>query len=387
MKNVLIIVLLFTITPNVLSMEKRKGDDQEQGGAKRPRMQEVPAPRVTGFADLPADVRGIILNLLVNAPGRTNSARLQAAAETIRNFMTLNRSMRGYLDNEAINGYLIQQLAQRYTGGNLVEAAVALRTAAGGRWLATQIQQMPAGEQKNKMVTIAGLLLYQAAGDGDLGSASFLLRFLPTIVNYAANGNSALIHATDNGHTAVVERLLAVPGINVNFQTAQTDTALMVASKKGHTAIVERLLAVPGINVNYQNQLGGTALSGASHNGHTAIVERLLAAHGINVNLQNAQGATALMFAAQDGHTAIVERLLAVPGINVNLQNAQGFTVLMYAAYNGHTAIVERLLAVPGINVNWRANNRSTALKVALGSKSPNKDAIIKLLKDHGAVE
>jgi ankyrin repeat protein len=71
----------------------------------------------------------------------------------------------------------------------------------------------------------------------------------------------------------------------------------------------------------------------------------------------------------------------------VNLQNAQGFTVLMYAAYNGHTAIVERLLAVPGINVNWRANNRSTALKVALGSKSPNKDAIIKLLKDHGAVE
>jgi ankyrin repeat protein len=144
----------------------------------------------------------------------------------------------------------------------------------------------------------------------------------------------------------------------------------------------------PPIDVNLQNRSDETALTLAAEHGHAAIVARLLAMPGINANVVDSEGFTALMIASYKGHATTVEHLLTFPEIvEVNLQDEEGFTALMMAVQEGHIAIVARLLAVPGINVNLRNDFEKTALGIAQASDKRHKEATIKLLKDHGAVE
>jgi len=271
-KTLCILLLIGTIS----AQEKRKEpEEQEQGQAKRPRMQEVPVSERSAFEQIPADVKNIILNLLVTAEGTTNIDKLQAAARNIRNFMTLNKSFKArYLDNEAVNGYLIQQLAQRYTHGDLVGAALALHTPAGGRWLSQQI-----AEGRGRWNNLAVELLYNAARVGDLGTLSFLLNVVSDRDNRSKT--AALIFAAENGHTAIVEKLLAVLGIEALHYGALFK-ALMLAAQNGHTAIVKRLLEVPYyINVNFRG-FGKTALESAleSTSPNKEIIIKLLRDHG-----------------------------------------------------------------------------------------------------------
>ncbi len=68
------------------------------------------------------------------------------------------------------------------------------------------------------------------------------------------------------------ERLLAVPGIDVNKAMNNGATPLYIVSQNGHLPIVERLLAVPGIDVNKAMNNGATPLFVASQNGHIPIL-------------------------------------------------------------------------------------------------------------------
>ena len=213
-----------------------------------------------------------------------------------------------------------------------------------------------------------------------------------------------LINAARDGHTAIVERLLAAEGIDVNGVDEEGDTALILAADQGHTDIVELLLAVPGIDVNANP--GETALIVAASEGHTDIAELLLAVPGINVNAEDDEGATALTWAAEYS-AAIVELLLDHPDIDVSdaafiraaeygrmaiiryrmLHDHPGIDVsneaLIHAARNGNTAIVELLLAVPGIDLNALDNEYGwTALT---GAASDGNTAIVELLLAAGA--
>jgi len=154
------------------------------------------------------------------------------------------------------------------------------------------------------------------------------------------------------------------------YQMEQADTApygmpLVWACQGGHTAVVERLVARPDIEVNTQNNDGWTALLKASAWGHKNVVERLLARPDIEVNTQGIDGHTALMRASLNGQKDVVERLLARPDIEVNTQGNDGHTALMRASANGHKDVVERLLARPDIEVNTQDNDGWTALRLA----------------------
>ncbi len=114
MKNVYPILCLLFIGASSCAMEKRKEPECARACevSKKVRLQPALAEK-SAFEKLPADVQGIFLNLLVTAPGQTDAQMLDIAAQNIRNFMTLNKSFLKYLTDERINGYLIQQLAQR----------------------------------------------------------------------------------------------------------------------------------------------------------------------------------------------------------------------------------------------------------------------------------
>src|SRR3989339_521673 len=111
-----------------------------------------------------------------------------------------------------------------------------------------------------------------------------------------------------------------------NSQTTDKGTtALYVAAQNGHTQIVELLLAA-GANVNSpRTDNGMTPLLIAAQNGHAQIMQLLLAA-GANVDIQRTDsGTTPLFIAAQLGHTQIV-RLLLAAGADITLRDNSGRT-------------------------------------------------------------
>ena len=119
------------------------------------------------------------------------------------------------------------------------------------------------------------------------------------------------------------------------------NTALIMASQEGHTEIVAMLLE-KGANVNAKTKDGRRALFLASANGHAEIVAMLLAA-GADVNAKDNDGWTALIVASWYGHTETVAILLQ-NGADVNAKrNYDGFTALILASKKGHTDIVKLL--------------------------------------------
>ena len=299
--------------------------------------------------ELPPEIKIIIIKALESVPGSTEEAQLFIAANNIRNLMMTNTVFQPFLEDSNFAEIIIKELAERYAGNDLVEAAVALATDAAGRWLSTQFENPLVKED-------AALKLYLACRHGQSGIVKFLLKYIPSkylseMVNGDINGKGPLFAAVFSGNLQVIDQLLAIPGIDVNKATLAGNIPLIVAAGYGPTAIVERLLAAPGIDVNRANKNGDTALMLASVR-----------------------------------YPAMVAQLLAAPGINLTLHN-QGMRALQAAIWNDHPMIVKQLLEVPGIDINQKGSEGHTLLWYAQQSTKPNKDAIIKLLKDMGATE
>lgn len=81
----------------------------------------------------------------------------------------------------------------------------------------------------------------------------------------------------------------------------------------------------------------------------------------------------------------VVKKLLEL-GADINGVDKEGVTILMYAIKNAHFNIVSFLLDQPSININACDNNGHNALSfVELLPESPERDVLVKRLKDMGA--
>ena len=152
-------------------------------------------------------------------------------------------------------------------------------------------------------------------------------------------------------YVEVAKALVAVPAIHVNAVDRRGVTPLMLAVDKCfmhfrifnlpnrsdpfspehrrlsavYLPVVEKLCAVPGIDVNLQDKIfGNTALITAAGNGSVDMLRAMLKAGVQNINLQNFDGNTALMAGAAAGCIETVHLLLSVQGIDVNVQNKDG---------------------------------------------------------------
>ena len=153
-------------------------------------------------------------------------------------------------------------------------------------------------------------------------------------------GNSALDHATQNGHEPIVQILepLIYKQIVRSEKLQEGDQELFIKSAENNRLPWVKLLINKGINVNFQNGLGSTSLIMASTNGHLDMV-KLLVANGGNLNLKNQGGETPLMKASEHGHLDIV-KLLVDKGAKVDFQDAEEKTALDRATQNRHEDIV-----------------------------------------------
>jgi ankyrin repeat protein len=76
-----------------------------------------------------------------------------------------------------------------------------------------------------------------------------------------------LLQAVDRNDPDKVSEALD-DGANINTLGAFGNTALLIASKNGYTEVVERLLSDKGVNRNVMNRYGDTAFGWAKYNEH-----------------------------------------------------------------------------------------------------------------------
>ena len=192
-----------------------------------------------------------------------------------------------------------------------------------------------------------------------------------------------LLQSCRDGSVAMVQQLLTQhPDLGAQIDSLTDDdggnTALIIASESGHSGIVKVLLQC-GANVDRKNSSGWTALMKASEKGDSKLeIIDLLLRHGAQVDLQSDEGYTALMLAARHGQTKLATKLVRECGAIVDLKQTDWYpsrTALMEASESGCVDIVKVLLEHGADGLGW-------ALAIAILNKHND---IIELLLKHGA--
>lgn len=160
-------------------------------------------------------------------------------------------------------------------------------------------------------------------------------------------GQCALVHAARNGFLNVVGYLLACDWVVKNSEdvelTEAAQQALIAASSQGHTEIVEYLLDMAEVNVDKPDNLTGeTALTIAATNGCHGVCTALIN-RGANISVTNRKEMSPLLLSVKEGHWAIAEKLIQN---HAALEQCDGVgrTPLMLAASEGHVGLIELLL-------------------------------------------
>jgi ankyrin repeat protein len=135
---------------------------------------------------------------------------------------------------------------------------------------------------------------------------------------------------------------------DVNARDKFGETPLLAAVRDGELAVVERLLAVPGVDVNARDGIGRTALSIAAFHGASEITSRLLAREDVTPNLVDRDRQTPLHWAVMGGHEPALAALLADPRANPGIRNSAGMTALDLALERHDAALVAPLEARVG---------------------------------------
>ena len=367
-----------------------------------------------------ADLKKILF-ALSNARGAIKEARLSNASSTIAQLAATNEEFVQLLNgphSQDVLTFLITELANNYTNGDQAKAAIflglALPTANVSQWLVRFIQDDPKNEKREDVIANFNRAIIK----GDYNIVDFLLTnilFLNTEV-FWDNQNIPLLLASQNNRTQIVNKLLAIPLFtdHINARDTTGKSALHQAAYEGSIDIVKKLLDT-GANVNLGDEFGSTPLFSAIEGGHLDIVKLIIKA-GANLNVQEQENlSTPLIFALFFNRQNIAKELIDA-GANVNVATEDSMTVLMYAAQSNFFNIV-KLLLDKGATINAQDVEGNTALHLAARSGSlesvkvlldaradlsirnhdgrtaltsaqnQNKEAIIKLLRDKGAIE
>lgn len=344
------------------------------------------------FEKLPNELKQQVIQYLVTSPGFLEKTQLEEASNNIRSLKNSCNTYRAIIDT--ITPSLINELAARYTNGNKISAAIALRTKTSGQWLVANYT----AQNKSKVVDSFS----DAIRNGKTKTVRFLLHFLRLLlsVKIYENGttHSPLSLAAASEYSEVL-KLLLKEGAKVNDFSAKNP--LISAIEHVSVNNVATLLAVRGIKINtpINNPLLFAVAESCRQlyripplaqkirdNSHI-IVQKLLEA-GADINFQDALGQTALMEAVS-ANLDVLKTLLAAKNIELNLQDINGNTALIKAVRAGYIGIIEPLLKA-GASPNVCNKEGKSALDYATDRDdwlwtADHKPKIIELLKQYGA--
>ena len=188
---------------------------------------------------------------------------------------------------------------------------------------------------------------------------------------FGRHGYTRLMVACEKGQYSEVERMLAVPGIDVNLRCKTMNlSAMYAAACHNYYNIVRLLLAVPSINVNLPGGDGSTVMHVAAERGHLQVMTDLLlrATDTIDINhMRHKDGATPMMIACQNGRYYVVECLLHFK-VDLTLTSYDGTTAFFSACHSGNAKLVKLLLNY----MKWRVNNNRGGEKGKIDETSLN---------------
>jgi ankyrin repeat protein len=193
--------------------------------------------------------------------------------------------------------------------------------------------------------------------------------------------------AAEEGHSAIVQLLLAMANIEPNLKDGIVYyTPLMYACWKGHVSIVQQLLARTDVDLNTQRDFYGSPLIVACLGSHVEIINLLLAKDSIDINL--GRKTTPFIAAARMGLVEVVESLLARANFNPNIVTTgpgdyEGDYALGDAAHRGDVNVMKLLLDRPDVDPNFAGRPGGTP-PLILGSRFPD---VVKLLLDQQGID
>ena len=199
-------------------------------------------------------------------------------------------------------------------------------------------------------------ILWKSEVGGDESIIELILELRPDVDAKKDKWPSvALISAVEKGVSIdIIERLLTIPGIDVDIRNYLERTPLMIAAGQGMHEIVASLLDKDA-DLNREDRFGNTplisALLGAKKKDMPdqnlqKTVELLVNQEGTKVNASNTYGMNALTLATEElEDMSIVKILLEHPDIEIDENNNEfKKTPLMKAATGAHYELIALLL-------------------------------------------
>ncbi|KAL3429694.1 ankyrin repeat-containing domain protein [Aspergillus tetrazonus] len=210
------------------------------------------------------------------------------------------------------------------------------------------------------------------------------------------HGRTPLCWAAEKGFVEVVNFLLRVGKVDINFQDRHgrsplsdqyqrraRSNAIGSRSQNGHDIAVGVLLKNTAIAPDAGDVYSQTPLSWAAGNGHETVVRQLLQSPAVDINSQSMLWRTPLSWAAQNGHEAVVKVLLAHPNVDPALADSYSRTPLYHAAEHGRVSVVE-LLETGAIDANCKTIWNTTPMWAA---QSGGHGRVVELLVKKGKVK
>lgn len=245
-------------------------------------------------------------------------------------------------------------------------------------------QLIAAGASPGHADAVGYCPLVHAARNGCLNVVGYLLAcdwILKTEndVELADAAQQALIAASGQGHTEIVEYLLDMAEVNADIPDSITgETALTVASANGCHAVCSALMS-RGASISITNKKDLTPLLIAVKEGHWAVAERLIQNHAA-IEQQDTAGRSPLMIAASEGHLGLIDLLLD-KGSDINKTDKEGMTPLCWACLRGKLQAAQSLVE-RGADINHNDKTGRTPLDLAAFHGNPT---LVQYLLDRGA--
>ena len=235
--------------------------------------------------------------------------------------------------------------------------------------------------------------LYQAAGKGDEPRVRELVK--EGVIHGEKHKEAlrvALQRVAGRGHEPLT-RLLLQEGASVNAVSEHEASALYKAAELGKDKVVKLLLDF-GADKETTDKSKRTPIFPAAQRNHRNTLSLLLSS-GANVNAKDGDGQNVMLFLASERNEKAAKwgdeiiHILLKTEIDLEAKDKEGRTALLWSAAVGKERLA-RLLLTGRLrnNANIKAtNNRSkTALHLAAeNNHQKNRDALVKLLLDHGA--
>ena len=194
---------------------------------------EMPETQGRSLSELPAEVKAHILYYVA-----ASSDNFDDAVKAIRNYMRLSKDFDFYVD-EQVNTELINILARRFPYFSKAIIALKLHTVGAGKWLQKHVVQSQPG--RNSIISAFSYAVIWGTDD----EINFLLKNVPSLINEFEPSNkiahlhglTPLMAAVNEIRLKSVQKLLAVPGIEINKKDANGHTALWHAQNPSNPVL------------------------------------------------------------------------------------------------------------------------------------------------------